>query len=85
MAENRVIGGAGAAGIPIGGRVGSKGQAEVKVLQRAKLVSLQPLGRMLRVYVTRPREQWKEGTGQEWAVPLQRQPAGPCPVLPPVA
>lgn len=29
MAENRVTGGAGAAGIPIGGRKGSKGQAEV--------------------------------------------------------
>lgn len=56
MAENRVTGGAGAAGIPIGGRVGSKGQAEVKVLQRAKLVSFQPLGQMLHVYVTRPPE-----------------------------
>lgn len=32
VAENRVAGGAGAAGIPTGGRVGSKGQAEVKVL-----------------------------------------------------
>lgn len=44
MAENRVIGGAGAAGIPVGRRVGSKGQAEVKVLQRTKPVSFQPLG-----------------------------------------
>lgn len=34
VAENRVTGGAGAAGIPIGGRKGSKGQAEVKVLFR---------------------------------------------------
>lgn len=44
MAENRVTGGAGAAGIPIGGRKGSKGQAEVKVLQGTELVSFLPLG-----------------------------------------
>jgi hypothetical protein len=44
VAENRVTGGAGAAGIPIGGRKGSKGQAEVKVLQGTELVSFQPWG-----------------------------------------
>lgn len=56
VAENRVTGGAGAAGIPIGGRKGSKGQAEVKVLQGTELVSFQPLGPDASFHVPRSRE-----------------------------
>lgn len=44
MAEDRVVGGAGAAGVPTGGRIGSKGQAKVKVLQGTDLVSPSPRG-----------------------------------------
>lgn len=44
VAENRVAGGARAAGIPIVGGIGSKGQAEVKVLQGTELLNFQPLG-----------------------------------------
>lgn len=39
MAEDRVTGGAGAAGVPTGWGVGSKGQAEVQVLRGTVLVS----------------------------------------------